>query len=245
MSSFPTPAQLTWRGVRDGLKMAPPLVLSTSLYGIIFGVLAAQAGLALAESGIMSATIFAGAAQLLIIETWARPVPVVAVVLGLLVVNARHMLMAIAMRPHLAGLPLWKQLLAASVIVDDNWALMMGRFEEGYRDAGFILGLALFAVPAWTAMTLVGHVLGGGIADPRRWGLDFVIVAMFIVLLCGRWRGAATLLPWGVAAAVAVGASHWLPGKWYILAGTVAGSFAGLLRADPDGPLKAALKAKP
>ena len=60
----------------------------------------------------------------------------------------------------------------------------------------------------------------------------------------GRWRGLATVLPWGVAAAVAVVASHWLPGKWYIIAGTIAGSFAGLLRADPDGPLKAALKAK-
>ncbi len=245
MPSSPAPVQLTWRGVRDGLKLAPPLLLSSSLYGIIFGVLAAQAGVSFAESGVMSATVFAGAAQLLIIETWARPVPVLAVVLGLLVVNARHLLMAIAMRPYLVGLPLWKQLLAASVIVDDNWALMMGRFEQGYRDAGFILGLALLAVPCWTAMTLAGHALGGGIADPRRWGLDFVIVAMFIVLLCGRWRGAATLVPWGVAAAVAVGASHWLPGKWYILAGTIAGSFAGLLRADPDGPLKSALKVKP
>ncbi len=245
MPSPPPPAQLTWRGVRDGLKLAPPLLLSSSLYGIIFGVLAAQAGVSFAESGVMSATVFAGAAQLLIIETWARPVPVLAVVLGLLVVNARHLLMAIAMRPHLVGLPLWKQLLAASVIVDDNWALMMGRFEQGYRDAGFIVGLALLAVPCWTAMTLAGHALGGGIADPRRWGLDFVIVAMFIVLLCGRWRGAATLIPWGVAAAVAVVASHWLPGKWYIIAGTIAGSFAGLLRADPDGPLKAALKARP
>ena len=245
MPSSPAPVQLTWRGVRDGLKLAPPLLLSSSLYGIIFGVLAAQAGVSFAESGVMSATVFAGAAQLLIIETWARPVPVLAVVLGLLVVNARHLLMTIAMRPHLVGLPLWKQLLAASVIVDDNWALMMGRFEQGYRDAGFILGLALLAVPCWTAMTLAGHALGGGIADPRRWGLDFVIVAMFIVLLCGRWRGAATLVPWGVAAAVAVGASHWLPGKWYILAGTIAGSFAGLLRADPDGPLKSALKVKP
>ncbi len=245
MPSSPAPVQLTWRGVRDGLKLAPPLLLSSSLYGIIFGVLAAQAGVSFAESGVMSATVFAGAAQLLIIETWARPVPVLAVVLGLLVVNARHLLMTIAMRPHLVGLPLWKQLLAASVIVDDNWALMMGRFEQGYRDAGFILGLALLAVPCWTAMTLAGHALGGGIADPRRWGLDFVIVAMFIVLLCGRWRGAATLVPWGVAAAVAVGASHWLPAKWYILAGTIAGSFAGLLRADPDGPLKSALKVKP
>lgn len=237
-----TPARITWQGVLDGLKTAPPLALSSSVYGIIFGVLAAQAGVTLAEAGIMSATVFAGAAQLLTIETWAHPVPIAAVILSVMVVNARHVLMAVAMRPHLNGLPRWKQLLVASVIVDDNWALMMNRFEAGQRDAGFILGLALACVPAWTAMTLVGHVLGGGIADPRVWGLDFIIVAMFIVLLCSRWRGLSTLLPWGVAAAVAIAGEHWLPGKWYILVGTFAGSLAGLLRSDPDGPLKAALQ---
>jgi 4-azaleucine resistance transporter AzlC len=242
MQPSPAPARLTWRGVLDGLKLSPPLVLNSGIYGIIFGVLAAQTGLTALESGVMSATVFAGAAQLLIIETWARPVPVAALILGLIMVNARHVLMAVAMRPHMDGLPRWKQLLAASVIVDDNWAMMMGKFEQGYRDAGYIIGLALLAIPAWTAMTVVGHLIGGGIEDPRRWGFDYIIVSLAIVVLAGRWRGASTLLPWGVAAGVAVAASHWLPGKGYIVVGAIAGSLAGLLRPDPGGPLKAALR---
>jgi 4-azaleucine resistance transporter AzlC len=242
MQPSPAPARLTWRGVLDGLKLSPPLVLNSGIYGIIFGVLAAQTGLTALESGVMSATVFAGAAQLLIIETWARPVPVAALILGLIMVNARHVLMAVAMRPHMDGLPRWKQLLAASVIVDDNWAMMMGKFEQGYRDAGYIIGLALLAIPAWTAMTVVGHLLGGGIEDPRRWGFDYIIVSLAIVVLAGRWRGASTLLPWGVAAGVAVAASHWLPGKGYIVVGAIAGSLAGLLRPDPGGPLKSALR---
>ncbi len=241
MTSSPEPARLTWRGVLDGLKLAPPLVLNSGIYGIIFGVLAAQAGLTALESGIMSFTVFAGAAQLLIIEGWTRPVQLVAVVLGLMMVNSRHVLMAVAMRPHLQGLPVWKQMLAASVIVDDNWAMMMGKFEQGYRDAGFILGLAILAIPSWTAMTVVGHLLGGTIEDPRRWGFDFIIVALAIVILAGRWRGVSTLLPWGVAAGVAIATAQWLPGKSYIVVGAIAGSLAGLLRPDPAGPLKSAL----
>lgn len=244
MTSSLSPARIAWQGVRDGLSVAPALALTSSIYGIIFGVLAAQAGLTLVESGIMSATVFAGAAQLVAIETWARPAPIAALVFSLMVVNARHVLMAVAMRPHLNGLPLWKKLLVASVIVDDNWALMMDRFERGYRDAGFILGCALVQIPCWTAMTMTGHFIGGGVADPRRWGLDFIVIAMFILLLCGRWRGVSTLLPWLVAAGVAVAASELLPGKWYILIGTIAGSLAGLLRPDPEGPLRAALEAK-
>jgi 4-azaleucine resistance transporter AzlC len=238
----PTPARLTWRGVLDGLKLSAPLALNSGIYGIIFGVIAAQAGLTAIESGIMSATVFAGAAQLLIVETWTRPIPAASLIIGLMLVNSRHVLMALAMRPHLAGLPRWKQFLAASVIVDDNWAMMMTKFEQGYRDAGYILGLAFLAVPAWTAMTVVGHVLGGGIDDPRRWGFDFIIVALAVVIIAGRWRGVSTLLPWGAAFGVSVAASQWLPGKGYIVAGAIAGALAGLLRPDPGGPLKSALE---
>jgi predicted branched-subunit amino acid permease len=53
---------------------------------------------------------------------------------------------------------------------------------------------------------------------------------MFLALLVGLWKGKADLLPWIVAALVAVAAAHWLPGKWYILLGGVAGSLAGVVR---------------
>jgi len=244
MTSSMSPARITWMGVRDGFRMAPALAVTSSIYGIIFGVLAAQAGLTFAESGIMSATVFAGAAQLVAIDSWARPAPIATLILSLIMVNSRHVLMSVAMKPQLRGLPLWKQLLVASVIVDDNWAMMMNKFEEGYRDAGFILGCALVQVPCWTLMTLAGHAAGDNIVDPRRWGLDYIVVALFVLMLCGHWRDVTTLLPWGVAVLVSVGAAAWLPGKWYILAGTIAGSLAGLLRPDPEGPLKSALKAQ-
>jgi hypothetical protein len=44
MTTSSEPARLTWRGVLDGLKIAPPLVLNSGIYGIIFGVMAAHAG---------------------------------------------------------------------------------------------------------------------------------------------------------------------------------------------------------
>jgi len=37
-------------------------------------------------------------------------------------------------------------------------------------------------------------------------------------------------LPWIVAAIVAAAAAHWLPGKWYILLGALAGSLIGVVR---------------
>jgi predicted branched-subunit amino acid permease len=42
------------------------------------------------------------------------------------------------------------------------------------------------------------------------------------------WRGKPSLLPWGVAAVVAVLGHEFLPGHWYILLGGLAGSLAGV-----------------
>jgi len=75
-------------------------------------------------------------------------------------------------------------------------------------------------------------MLGGAIGDPTRLGLDFAFTAVFIALLAGLWRGKGDLLPWIVAAAVAIAGAHLLPGKWYILLGAVAGSLVGAWRYD-------------
>jgi len=53
---------------------------------------------------------------------------------------------------------------------------------------------------------------------------------VFLALISGMWKGRSNILPWTVAAVVAVAAHHWLPGQWYILLGGLAGSIAGAVR---------------
>jgi predicted branched-subunit amino acid permease len=57
-----------------------------------------------------------------------------------------------------------------------------------------------------------------------------MFTAVFTALLVGLWKGKTDLLPWAVAAGVAVAAAQWLPGKWYILLGGLAGSLVGAWR---------------
>ena len=85
---------------------------------------------------------------------------------------------------------------------------------------------------AWTGSTFAGGALGVVVEDPSRWGLDFAFTAVFLALITGMWKGRSNILPWTVAAAVAVAAHQWLPGQWYILLGGLAGSFAGGVRRD-------------
>jgi branched chain amino acid efflux pump len=146
------------------------------------------------------------------------------------VVGLRHVLMGAALGPVFSKLPRLKAYGSVFFMADENWALTMGEFSKGRRDAAFLLGGGLLMFVAWSGSTLVGGVFGGAVEDPARWGLDFAFTAVFLALICGMWEGRSQILPWATAAVVAVAAHQWLPGEWYILLGGLAGSLAGVVR---------------
>ena len=117
-------------------------------------------------------------------------------------------------------------------MVDESWALTTGDVAAGGRDLAFLAGSGLLMFVAWVGATLVGLTVGAALGDPARWGLDFAFTAAFVALLAGMWRGKRDLAPWIVAAVVALAAARWLPGKWYILLGGIAGSVAGAVLHD-------------
>lgn len=110
---------------------------------------------------------------------------------------------------------------------DENWALTMREFTAGRKNGAFLLGSGLVLFTAWVGATATGYVMGMMVQNPAQLGLDFAFPAVFVALLVGMWRGRADLWPWAVAAGVAVLTARWLPGKWYILLGSLAGSIAG------------------
>lgn len=219
-------------GVRVGIRRSLPIALSIFTYGVSFGVLARQAGLSLVESLLMSSLVFAGASQFVALELWHSPLPVATIVLTTLVINLRHVLMSAALSQWFLKQPPWMTYGSLFFLNDESWALSMGE-AKGKQNVGFFLGSGLTAFVAWVSATFVGQELGGTLQDPAEWGLDFAFTAVFIALLVSLWQGKSNLLPWIVAAISAIVASHWLPGKWYILLGGLAGSFVGALR-DAD-----------
>jgi 4-azaleucine resistance transporter AzlC len=217
----------SWTGMIHGMQSIIPLAVAGLTDGIVWGVLAHQAGLSLIEVLLMSGLVYSGSAQFLAIKLWSVPLAagtILPIIVTTLIVNLRYLLLGAALRPWFTHQRPARIYLALFFMSDENWALTVREFMEGRRDAAFLLGSGLLLFVAWVGATVVGKLIGTAISDPAQWGLDFVFTAVFLTLLIGMWKGKSDLLPWAVAAIIAVVAARLLPGSWYILLGGLAGS---------------------
>lgn len=221
-----------------GARACIPICISVAAYGVVWGVLAGQAGMTLLEVVLMSGLVFAGASQFVAAELWTTtaPLPVGAIIIATLIVNLRLMLMSATLRPIFAGWPSWRAAVATYFVSDESWALTLGEIDKRTgRDpdravegmAAFLIGAGVATWVSWFLSTVVGRILGSGIDDPSRYGLDFAFTATFLALLLGSWKGRQDLVPWIVGGLTAIIVSWLVPGQWHILAGGLVGSFAG------------------
>jgi 4-azaleucine resistance transporter AzlC len=225
----------TFAGFREGFLAGTPVALGVAGYGVVFGVVAAGAGLSVAEAALMSATVLAGAAQLVAVELWADPIPVVAVVTTTAIVNLRYVLMGAALRPWFEDLTAGQAYASLFFFADENWALTVAALREGSTRGAFLLGSGVVLWLLWIASTVVGATAGDLVGDPAQYGLDFVVTALFLTLAAGFWEGRESLRPWIPAAAVALVVHALVPGEWYILAGALAGAAVEVATHGPGG----------
>jgi predicted branched-subunit amino acid permease len=213
-----------------GARMFVPLAISISAYGVVWGVLAGQAGLTLPEVALMSGLVFAGASQFVALEIWTPGnLPVGAIVLAVAIVNLRLMLMTATLGPITSHLSRPRALAAMFLVADENWAMTMAEVNQGRGSVAYLLGGGALSWLAWFGSTVVGRALGAFIDDPVKYGLDFAFTATFIALLFGMWKGKAQIVPWAVAALVAIVTAKLVPGHWHIIAGGLAGSLTGAI----------------
>lgn len=224
------PVSLTLAGALAGARSTLPLVPGITLFGMAFGAASVEKGFSTLEATLQSAIVFAGLAQMVALEGWLQHWTIgtlLALALLTMTVNMRHVLMGASLRPWFSQLPAWQAYAALTTLTDNNWASAMRYRAEGGSDAGYFVGAGLVSWAVWVIGTFLGHLLGGGIPDPRRLGVDLVVPAFFIAMLVPNWRGRREAVGWGVAGAVSIAVSLILPGWWFIAVGAIAGAVAG------------------
>lgn len=212
-----------------GFRAELPILLGVIPFGMVYGVLALKAGLSAAMAQAMSAVVFAGSAQFVVVQMVAGGAPAVMLVATVFVVNLRHALYSASVAPHIQHLSKPWKLALAYVLTDEAYAVAIRRYaEEGEADHRhwFFLGAGLTLWSGWQLSTLAGIVLGAQV--PQNWSLEFALPLTFIALVVPWIKDRAGVAAAVVAAATVVFASD-LPLKLGLLVAALAGITAGML----------------
>ena len=232
----PVPVVFTAAGFRRGMRQGMPLVVALLPFGLVAGIAAQGRALSFSEAVLMSTLVFAGSAQLLALAAWSHPAPILAASFAALVVNLRLALMGPVLSPWLDRLRGWRLWGSLFVLADHNWALSVTRMQEGEQDAAFLAGSGVLLWIMWILSTAGGYLLGAALRPPPGHPLFFAAMAVFVALLAMMWRGRGDVVPWLVAAVVAVAVSRVLPGtSWHIAIAALAASVVGAARDARSG----------
>jgi 4-azaleucine resistance transporter AzlC len=211
------------REFRLGVVDVFPILIAATPIGLLWGTLAAAKGLTPFDAWLMSASIFAGAAQFVAIEVWRDPVPWALLTVTALIVNVRHVLMGASLSRHLGGIDAKWHPLMMFLMADENWAFSERRALTAPLTLGYYFGLAIPMWVTWTMSSLLGSIVGRSFGDPAAFGFDFAFSAMFIGILAGFWKGSRTGAVLGASAIAAALAKLYIPGAWYIVIGGIVG----------------------
>lgn len=215
-------------GIRDGL----PFLIVIVPFGMLFGVLASEAGWSLTEVMAMTILVIAGASQFTALQLLSEHAPLVIAIATALAVNLRLAMYSASLAQHIGATPPLARMLAAYFLTDQTYGVSMNRLALGpgmtprERLAHFFGGAVPVCLP-WYFATWLGAALGNAI--PPAFALDFAVPITFIAIVGPGLR----TLPQAAAALVSVVvalALAFLPYNLWLLAAAVAGMATGALK---------------
>ena len=216
-----------WLGMRDAL----PFLLVIVPFGLLFGVLANEAGWRLLETLAMSAVVIAGASQFTALQLLSENAPLLICIIAPLAINLRMAMYSASLAPHLGGAPRWQRALMAYGLTDQTYGVVMNRYalwpkmSRREKVAHYFGTLVPVCVPWWLA-TWAGAVLGTAI--PAGLALDFAVPITFIALFAPALRTRPHVAAAVVSVAVAL-ALAWMPWNLWLIFAAGAGMATGSL----------------
>ncbi len=209
---------------RRGVADAIPIFLPAIPFGFVIGLAVSEGEMPIAIGWATSLFVFAGAAQLAVVEL-AGTASVWAVIVAGLVINTRHVMYSAALAPTFQQQPRWMRWLGPFVLIDQVFALVAlqtHRPPHEFRRYYLTIGLCFYL--NWQWATALGLLVGPVV--PESWRLGFAPPIMFLGIVL------ASINKRPQAAAATVGgvvglASAGLQDRLGILIGAVAGVAAG------------------
>ncbi|TKT80138.1 AzlC family ABC transporter permease [Aquamicrobium sp. LC103] len=207
-----------------GMRRGIPIMLASAPFGLLFGALAVDNGFTVGEAVLMSATIYAGASQMVGLELFGQKVAPWLIVFSIFAVNFRHVLYSAAVGPLATRWTTLQQAFGFFFLVDPQYAEAERRNEQG-KPVGFAwyMGMATPIYICWVAEAGIGAAFGGMIPDTYALGVDFLLPIYFLGLVM-EFRSRPMWLPVVLVSAIASIAAYYTIGSpWHVSVGALAG----------------------
>ena len=225
-----------WSDVRLGFLHFLPVGVVIFGYALVFGVLAVNSGLAVAEACLMSLTIFAGASQFIALPMIQKGATIWALAAMALVVNLRHLLYGLNIGRKYPDANTWELLGVSLGIVDETYAFNTIGPGGSIRSIPYFAGTAICSYAVWNGGTLVGALAGRWIAALDTGGLDFAMLAVFISMVGSSLRRRTEWFVIGLSIVTALLVFTLTGGHWHLFAAGLLVPFtaATLFRESKD-----------
>ncbi|HEK1010264.1 TPA: AzlC family ABC transporter permease [Pseudomonas putida] len=165
---------------------ALPIITGYFVVSFVFGVMCINAGLPLWLPVAMCVFVYAGAAQFAALTLITTGAPLLSIALSTLLINSRHVLMAMYMAKRSEGLGISKaqKLMYAFGLTDESFALHSQRLESRkHTSPGYMLQFNTWCHASWIAGALVGAVASDALHRFSQFKLDYALTAMMIFVL--------------------------------------------------------------
>jgi len=212
-------------GIRDGA----PFILMAVPFSVLFGVVATDAGLTLAQAMGFTVLVIAGAAQFAAVQLMVENASIALVLLAALAVNLRMAMYSASLVPHLGAAPFWQRALIAYLNVDQAYAVSIAEYEKQperpvSEKVAYFLGVMALIAPLWYLATYIGAEVGQSI--PPDYALDFALPITFLALVAPAIKSLPHLVAAFLSAALTL-AFFWMPAGLGLLTAAAIAMTAG------------------
>ncbi|GAA1185718.1 AzlC family ABC transporter permease [Nesterenkonia xinjiangensis] len=172
------------REVAQGLRASLAAGLGLFPIGVALGMLVVQSGLPWWVAPLLSAVVFTGSLELLLVGMIASVTPLATIALTTLLVNFRHAFYAVSFPLRAVRSPLGKAY-SMHALVDEAYAVTAS--DPGRWSGRSLLALQIAVHSYWIGGGLAGVAVAQLMPHPVQ-GLEFALCALFITLTLDSCR---------------------------------------------------------
>ena len=214
----------------SGMKSSIPACLGVIPVGISFGLLAVKAGLTNFEAILMSASVMAGAAQLMSISMITQGAALSAIILGTFFINLRHIVMSSSVMHRMKKTTLFERLVAAFALCDESFAIFSLSEEDSFQ---YLLGINTALYGSFIISTFVGSLMTSLLPQIVIDSFSIALYAAFLCLLIPSIKYNRQL----IILVLGTGLLNWLmqfflPASWSVILAMVLGAFIGVFTVE-------------